>query len=65
MKGTLRVKTTIRCETCNCRMTRRRTFKVEGVQKDEAKALLVGKAEEWKKSLAGQNCAVCQSIINS
>jgi len=60
----LKVKTTIHCATCGCEMNRTKTITVSATNRDDAKAESNEKVQAWRKSLIGQNCKVCQSIIN-
>lgn len=62
--NTLKVKATIHCATCGCEMKRIKTITVSATNMDEAKAEANVKVQAWRKSLIGQNCKVCQSIIN-
>jgi aspartate 1-decarboxylase len=63
--NTLKVKATIHCNTCGCEMKRVKSITVSATNKDDAKIEANEKVQVWRKSLTGQNCKVCQSIINS
>lgn len=60
----LKVATFIYCDTCQCKLKREKTFKVNSEDKDaasdEAKPFII----KWLSSLKGSNCKVCQSIID-
>ena len=56
-------KTTIQCNTCGCSLARRKTFRVEAGGVEAAKQEARSKVAEWKRSLAGQNCRICTSIL--
>ncbi len=62
--ATLKTKTTIHCDTCGCSMKRVKSIKVEAEDKALAIEEANAKLKVWRKSLEGQNCKVCQSIIN-
>lgn len=59
----LKTKTTIYCETCGCPMRRTKTINVEAATKEEAIEEAKEKVSLWIKSLNGQNCQVCRSIM--
>lgn len=59
----LKAKTTINCETCGCEMRRTTSIKVTAETKAEAIAEAREKAAEWQRSLVGQSCRVCKSIL--
>jgi hypothetical protein len=46
-------------------MPRIKTFKVTADDKESAKIEAQNKIANWQQSLKGQNCRVCQSILNS
>ena len=60
----LKVKTTIICNTCGCRLKRTKTIKVSATDIEKAKKEADAKITAWTASLKGQNCRTCQSIIN-
>lgn len=60
----LKAKLTINCNTCCQPINRVKTIKVQAETKEDAKVEAQEKIENWKESLRGQNCKVCQSIIN-
>ena len=60
----LKAKTRICCDLCGVSMPRAKSFKVEAVEMEAAKIEAAEKIARWKASLKGQNCRVCQSIIN-
>jgi hypothetical protein len=62
--NTLKVKTTIHCTTRGCEMKRAKTITVSATNKNDVKSEANEKVQAWRKSLIGQNCKVCQSIIN-
>jgi hypothetical protein len=45
-------------------MKRVKSITVSATNKDDAKDEADEKVQAWRKSLIGQNCKVCQSIIN-
>jgi hypothetical protein len=59
----LKIKTKIKCNTCNCTLNKTKTIKVNADTKEEAQAEATEKINEWKQSLNGKNCKVCESII--
>lgn len=61
----LKVKATIQCNTCGCKLPRVKSFKVKATTAEEAKAEVAPRITEWKRSLVGQNCRVCDSIIKA
>lgn len=63
--NTLKAKTKITCNTCGCTMKRIKTIKVYADNKESAIKEANKKIEQWKKSLVGQNCKTCQSVLNS
>ena len=60
----LKAKTRICCDLCGVSMPRAKSFKVEAVEMEAAKIEAAEKIAKWKASLKGQNCRVCQSIID-
>ena len=60
----LRLKAKISCNTCGCSMNRAKTIKVIAKTKEQAMAEALFEKREWEKKIAGQNCKICQSIIN-
>ena len=60
----LKAKIKIACNTCGCTMNRVKTIKVTATDKTSAMIEAGQKANQWKKSLAGTNCRICQSIID-
>jgi len=60
----LKTKTTIYCNTCGCSLKRTKTIKVVAENQSEAVEEANAKIKIWKQTLNGQNCKVCQSIIN-
>lgn len=62
--NTLKAKTTIYCNTCGCSMSRIKSIKVVATDVEAAKIEAREKVAAWHASLNGQNCRVCQSIIN-
>jgi len=65
MNATLKAKTTIQCAICGCGLPRVKSFKVEAVDVEAAKLEVSARVVEWKRSLAGQNCRVCESIVKA
>jgi hypothetical protein len=63
--ATLKVKTKINCDCCGVSIPRVKSFKVATADEQSAKAEAQGMIAQWQKSLIGQNCRVCQSIISS
>jgi hypothetical protein len=61
----LKAKTTIQCDCCGSSMARTKSFEVEATEKEVAKIEVREKVAKWQASLKGQNCQVCQSIIDS
>ena len=61
----LKAKTTIQCDCCGCSMPRVKSFKVAADDKESAKIEVREKVAKWQESLKGQNCRICQSIIDS
>ena len=61
----LKAKTKISCDTCGCSMNRSKSIKVESGSKEEAIREANEKIAKWQRSLKGQNCAVCASILKS
>lgn len=61
----LTVKTTIFCNTCGCAMKRSTAISVEAQDKESAIEEAKEKAQKWQKSLEGQNCKICKSILKS
>lgn len=59
----IKIKTTIGCETCNCKLVRSKTIKVLAETRDAAIAECNERAKQWAESLRGQNCKVCESIL--
>lgn len=57
---TLKVKATIKCDTCGCVLHRVKT--IYNVTDMNA---AMDTARAWRKSLIGQNCKTCQSIIDA
>jgi hypothetical protein len=64
MLNKLKANTTIRCNTCNCKLHRTKTIKVSADNKEDAKKEAEAKIEAWIASLKDTNCRTCQSIIN-
>ena len=62
--NTLKIKATIDCNTCGVPLKRTKSIKVEAATQEAAKQEVEVKIEEWKESLKGKNCKVCQSIID-
>ena len=60
----LRLKAKINCNTCGCSMSRTKTIKVIATTQEQAMAEALSEKREWEKKIAGQNCKICQSIIN-
>lgn len=58
----LKIKTSIRCETCGDKIKRTKTIKVNANNEEEAKQEASSKVKEWKESLKGQDCAFCKRI---
>ena len=60
----LKATTKITCITCGCTLNRTKTIKV--IAKGRKSAIIEAnqKIKEWKKSLKGQNCKICQSVID-
>jgi hypothetical protein len=61
----LKVKTTIRCNTCGCTLKRSKTITVSSSDKAEAVKEAEEKLKIWKDSLINKNCKVCESIIKN
>lgn len=61
----LKAKTKINCDCCGCSMPRVKSFEVAADDKESAKIEVSEKLAKWRASLKGQNCRVCQSIIDS
>lgn len=61
----LKAKTTIHCDCCGSAMARTKSFKVEATEKEAAKIEVREKVAKWLASMKGQNCRICQSIIDS
>jgi len=61
----LKAKIKISCDCCGCSMPRAKSYKVEATDKEAAKIEVSDKLAKWKQGLKGQNCRVCQSIIDS
>ena len=61
--NTIKVKTTIKCNTCGCSMKRSKSIKVQSEDKSEAIKEANEKTSSWVESLSGQNCRICKSII--
>lgn len=59
----LKARTTIECDTCGCSLKRIKTIKVVAMTKEEAIAEAKEKAAAWQRSLVGQNCKICESIL--
>ena len=54
-------KVTICCDTCGCLLKRKKTIKVNKMDFVE-----VGKkVAVWRESLKGQNCKICQSVMDA
>ena len=64
IKGLLKVKTKIYCDTCGYVLKRVKTIPVYSEDKETAKIEAKEKIEKWQKSLIGKNCKICQSILN-
>ncbi|AUS01749.1 hypothetical protein NVP1291O_35 [Vibrio phage 1.291.O._10N.286.55.F6] len=58
----LKIKTSIRCETCGDKIKRTKTIKVIASSEQEAKAEASIKITQWKETLKGQDCAFCKRI---
>lgn len=65
MTSTLKVSAPFTCNTCCAKSTRVKCFKVFATNAADAKAEVSAKVATWAAGLAGKNCRVCQSIINS
>jgi hypothetical protein len=65
MSNTLKTKTNIRCNTCGCLLRRTKSIKVKAQEKEAAIKEANEKIEDWQKSLIGQNCKICESILNA
>jgi hypothetical protein len=61
----LKSKITIHCNTCGCLLSRTKTIKVQASEKAAAISEANQKIQAWQKSLTGQNCKICQSILDS
>ncbi len=61
----LKATTKIRCNTCGCTMRRTKTIEVISTEKDEAILEANKKIDDWQKTLEGQNCSTCESIIQA
>lgn len=61
----LKAKTTIFCDCCGCSMARSKSFKVAATDQAAARIEASEKVAKWKEKLKGQNCRICQSIIDS
>jgi hypothetical protein len=61
--NTLRVKTTINCDTCGCKLPRSTSIRVQATNIDAAKIEADARTSAWMESLKGQNCKVCRTII--
>lgn len=64
MNGKLKAKAKIFCCTCGCALKRTKSIQVTATDKVSAIAEAKEKIQAWQKSLDGQNCKVCQSIID-
>lgn len=65
MNSTLKVSAPFTCNTCCAKSTRVKCFKVSAANEADAKAKVSTKVATWVAGLAGKNCRVCQSIIDS
>ena len=65
MNSTLKVSAPFTCNTCCAKSTRVKCFKVSATNEADAKAEVSAKVAAWAAGLAGKNCRVCQSIIDS
>lgn len=64
-KSSLKITSTIFCDTCNCKMKKTKTIKVNATTESDAKIETKEKIENWKKSLKKTDCRICKSIKNS
>lgn len=62
--NSLRVKTIIFCDTCNCRLKRTKLIKVLAETEKESKIASLEQLEKWQLNLKGVNCKPCKSIID-
>lgn len=60
----LKYRVKINCNTCGCSMIRIKTIKVVSSIKEQAIKEAKTAEKKWHKSIVGQNCKVCQSIID-
>lgn len=61
----LKAKLIIQCDCCGCSLPRSKSFKVAATDKEAAKIEAREQVAKWTQSLRGQNCRVCQSIIDA
>ena len=61
----LKAKITTQCDCCGCPLQRSKSFKVTADDKEEAKIEVREMVSKWTRGLRGQNCRVCQSIIDA
>lgn len=64
MNHLLKVKTKIACQTCGAPLRRTKTFMVTAQSKEEAIREAQSLIQTWQQSLIGQNCTICQTILN-
>ena len=65
MNSILKAKAKIYCNTCGCMMRRTKSIKVIAKEKEPAIKEANEKIQKWEKSLEGQNCKICESILAS
>lgn len=63
--GSLKARMVIRCDTCGVKLRRSKTFLVVSGDLELAKTEVSEQVIKWQKSLKGQNCSFCQSVIDS
>jgi len=61
--NSLKIKKTIFCETCGCKIIKTKTIKVKSTTSDEAIIEAKKMSDKWSNSIKPQNCKICDSIL--
>ena len=64
VENTLKIKIKIKCDLCGCSLNRTKSIKVFADNKIDAIEEAKEKIEQYKKSLVGKNCKICQLVLN-
>lgn len=62
--NTIKVKKTIYCDIFQCDMAPTKSFKVQADNMEDATEEVLPKVDLWVRSLMGQHCKVCKSVVD-